>query len=159
MPTDLIPVTIKGMMPTGAGTAVFFKTDEKAFVIHMDPHMGQALAMHLHHVSKERPMTHDLIGIIFAGLGITLEHVVINDIKDSTFYARIILTMTNELGKKMIDLDARPSDAIILALQANKLMYVERKVLSQVEDISDILNKLFEENSSGPEGLEGENLF
>lgn len=133
-------------MPTAGGCAVFLGTETKTFVIHMDPGMGHTITMHLEHVHPERPLTHDLIGKIFMGLGITLEHIIINNIKDSTFFARIILTMRNELGTKVIELDARPSDAIVLSLQAQKPIFISRHVFDQVEDITKILSKLIEED-------------
>jgi bifunctional DNase/RNase len=64
--------------------------------------------MTLDGVKKERPLTHDLIGSILLGLGASLDHIVINDARDGTFFARIILRMENELGKKIVELDARP---------------------------------------------------
>jgi bifunctional DNase/RNase len=146
MNPDLIPTTIKGVMPTSGGCAVFLGTEHKTFVIHMDPAMGNTITMHLQHIHPERPLTHDLIGTIFMGLGITLEHVTINQIENATFFARIILTMRNELGTKVIELDSRPSDAIVLALQAQKPIFIARDVLEEVEDITDILSKLMEEN-------------
>lgn len=133
-------------MPTAGGCAVFLGTENKTFVIHMDPGMGHTISMHLQHVQPERPLTHDLIGKIFMSLGITLEHIIINNIEDSTFFSRIILTMKNELGTKVIELDARPSDAIVLALQAQKPIYISRRIFEQVEDITGILSKLMEEN-------------
>ena len=142
-------------MPTSGGSAVFLGTDNKTFVIHMDPSMGQTIAMHLQHVHKERPLTHDLIGTIFMGLGISLEHIIINDIRESTFFARIILTMKNELGTKVVELDSRPSDAIVLALQSEKPIYVAHSVLDQVEDITDILAKLMDENQKEGEDESG----
>ena len=146
MENDLVPVSVKGIMPTGSGCAVFLGSDEKAFVIHMDLNMGQTIAMQLQHIEKERPLTHDLIGTILAGLGIGLERIIINDIKDATFFSRIILSMKNELGSKLVELDARPSDAIVLALQSKKPIFVTHHVLDQVEDITDVLLKLSEEN-------------
>lgn len=146
MGSELIAVTIKGVMPTSGGCAVFLGTESKTFVIHMDPAMGNTITMHLQHVHPERPLTHDLIGRIFMSLGITLEHIIINSIEDATFFSRIILTMRNELGTKVIELDARPSDAIVLALQAQKPIFVSRRVFEQVEDITNILSKLMEEN-------------
>lgn len=146
MNADLVPTTIKGVMPTSGGCAVFLGTEDKTFVIHMDPTMGNTITMHLQNIHPERPLTHDLIGTIFMGLGITLEHVIINKIENATFFARIILTMRNELGTKVIELDSRPSDAIVLALQAQKPIFISRHVLAQVEDITDILSKLMEEN-------------
>lgn len=143
---DLIAIVVKGVMPTAGGCAVFLGTESKTFVIHMDPGMGHTISMHLQNVHPERPLTHDLIGQIFMGLGVTLEHIIINNMENATFFARIILTMRNELGTKVIELDARPSDAIILALQAQKPIFVSRRVFDQVEDITHILAKLMEED-------------
>jgi len=145
MGNELIPIEIRGIMPTAGGCAIFLKTNSKAFVIHVDFNMGQTIAMYLQHVAKDRPLTHDLIGTIFVALNITVERIIINDIQGSTFYARIILQMKNELGTKMIELDARPSDAIVLALQSQKPIYTTPEVLSKVEDVTERLNKLFED--------------
>lgn len=143
-------------MPTSGGCAVFLGTENKTFVIHMDPGMGQVIMMHLQDVHPERPLTHELIGSLFMGFGISLEHIIINKIQDATFFARIILTMKNELGTKVIELDARPSDAIVLALQANKPIFISYQVLETVEDITDLLIKLLEENR-GQEKSDNEN--
>lgn len=146
MENELIPIVVKGVMPTSGGAAVFLGTEVKTFVIHMDPTMGSTITMHLQHVHPERPLTHDLIQSMFIGLGVSLEHVIISDIQESTFFSRIILKMRNELGTKVIEIDARPSDAIILALQAQRPILIARKVFEQVEDITHILTKLLEEN-------------
>ena len=61
---------------------------------------------------------------------------------EGTFFARIILRMENELGKKIIELDARPSDSIVLALQMKQPIHVSNKVLENVEDMSEILERI-----------------
>lgn len=135
-------------MPTANGCAVFMGTDSKTFVMHIDPNMGLVISLNLQHIHKERPLTHDLIQSIFMGLGIHLEHIAINDINKSTFFARIILTMKNELGTKLIEIDARPSDSIVLALQAHKPIFTTKEILEKVEDVTDIFNKIMEEGGS-----------
>jgi bifunctional DNase/RNase len=107
--------------------------------------------MTLNGVKKERPLTHDLIGSILLGLNIALERVIINDVSDGTFYARIILHMQNELGRKIIEVDARPSDSIVLALQQKKPIYVAQKVFDVVEDMSEILERVLKQQSEGEE--------
>lgn len=159
MSGDVIGVTVKGVMPTAAGSAVFLGTEKKTFVIHMDPTMGHVITMNLQHTHAERPLTHDLIGEIFLGFGITLEHITINDVKNATFFSRIILTMKNELGTKVIELDARPSDAIVLALQARKPIFVATRVFEQIEDITHILSKLVEENQQKEEEDDNSSQF
>ncbi|MFM8334429.1 MAG: bifunctional nuclease family protein, partial [Opitutaceae bacterium] len=106
MPNDVVLVTIKGVMPTANGCAVFLGNDEKTFVIYVDHSVGGAIQMTLNGVKKERPLTHDLIGSIFLGLGVKLEHVVVNDAREGTFFARLLLGMENELGRKLVEIDA-----------------------------------------------------
>jgi uncharacterized protein len=150
---EIIPVAVKGVMPTANGSAIFLGTDDKSFVIYVDHFVGNAIQMTLKGVKKERPLTHDLIGHMLTGLGVTLEHVVINDVKEGTFFARILLRMKNELGTKLLELDARPSDSIVLALQQQRPLVVARRVFDSVEDMNEILSRVLaqqaEESAKG----------
>jgi len=141
---DLVPVQVRVVVPTSSGSAVFLGNGEKTFVIYVDQSVGAAITMFMRGIQKERPLTHDLVGSIFAGLGVRLERIVINDLKNSTFFARLYLTCENELGKKIIEVDARPSDSIALALQAKAPIFAARKVFDVVEDMSDVLRKMSE---------------
>ena len=142
MNNDSTEVTVKGVMPTSNGCAIFLGNDDKTFVIYVDPSIGNAINMTMNQVKKERPLTHDLIGLILKGLETSIERVLINDVDEGTFFARIILRMENELGKKIIELDARPSDSIVLALQMKQPIHVANKVLDYVEDMSEILERI-----------------
>ena len=126
MNNDSVEVTVKGVMPTSNGCAIFLGNDEKTFVIYVDPAIGNAINMTINQVKKERPLTHDLIGLILRGLETSIQRVLINDVDEGTFFARIILQMENELGKKIIELDARPSDSIVLALQMKQPIHVSK---------------------------------
>lgn len=75
-----------------------------------------------------RPMTHDLIGKVLEGLGARLERVVVNELRNNTFYARLHL----QTGGGISEVDSRPSDAIALALQANAPIFVDEEVLREV---------------------------
>jgi bifunctional DNase/RNase len=153
---DTIEIQVKGVLPTSNGCAVFVGNDDKIFVIYVDPSVGAAITMFLRNTPKERPLTHDLIGHIFTGLGVRVERVVINDLKNSTYYARLILHTENELGKKILEVDARPSDCIALAVQHKSPIYVANKVFSVVEDMSDVLRRMNQEEGEGFTGLEEE---
>ncbi len=142
---DVIEVTIKGLMPTANGCAVFLGNEQKTFVIYVDPSVGSAISMTINGVKKERPLTHDLIGHIFLGFGIALERIIINDVNDGTYFARVILQMKNELGLKILELDARPSDSIVLALQQKRPIFVARSVFDIVEDMSEILERVLKQ--------------
>lgn len=143
----VLPVTVKGVMPTANGCAVFLGDEGKTFVIYVDHAVGNAIQMSLDGVKKERPLTHDLIGHILTGLGATLEHVVINDVNEGTFYARILIKMRNELGQKIVELDARPSDSTVLALAHKRPILVAKKVYDAVEDMSEILERVLRQQA------------
>ncbi|MGA3007870.1 MAG: bifunctional nuclease family protein [Opitutaceae bacterium] len=151
MNSDFIVVTIKAVVPTANGCAVFLGNDEKTFVIYVDHFVGNAIQMSLNGVKKERPLTHDLIGSVLLGLGAQLDHIVINDVAESTFFARILLKMENEIGKKIIEIDARPSDSIVLALQQKRPIYASQKVFDAVEDQTEILERVLKQQSEESE--------
>ncbi len=141
-------------MPTANGCAVFLGNEEKTFIIYVDQSVGTAIQMTLGGVKKERPLTHDLIGSMLLGFGAQLDHVVVNDARDGTYFARILLHMENEIGKKIIELDARPSDSIVLALQQKRPIYVARAVFDTVEDMTEVLEKVLKQQAeeSGDKG-------
>jgi bifunctional DNase/RNase len=147
MHNDVVSVNIKGVMPTPNGCAVFLGNEEKIFVIYVDPSVGNAIQMTINGVKRERPLTHDLIGSMLLGLGARLEHVVVNDANKDTFFARILLRMENELGKKIIELDARPSDSIVLALQQKRPIYVAREVFTNAPDMTEILERALKQQA------------
>jgi uncharacterized protein len=155
MQNDVVEVTVRGVMPTANGCAVFLGNDAKTFVIYVDHSVGNAIQMTLDGVKKERPLTHDLIGHVLLGLGARVEHVVVNAVNEGTFYARILLRMENELGRKIVELDARPSDSTVLALQHKRPIYVAQSVFDTVEDMSEILERVLrqqaEEGTDDPE--------
>ena len=156
MKNEVVEVHVRGVLPTSNGCAVFIGNDEKTFVIYVDHSVGAAITMFLRNTPKERPLTHDLIGHIFTGLGISVERVIINDLKSSTYFARLILRAENELGKKILEIDARPSDCIALAVLQKSPIYVANKVFSAVEDMSEVLKRMNEEGGEGFAGQEEE---
>jgi len=154
--SDVVEISLKGLMPTANGCAVFLGNDDKAFVIYVDPSVGSAISMTLNGVKKERPLTHDLIGHLFLGFGISLERIIINDVNEGTYFARVILRMQNELGRKLLELDARPSDSLVLALQHKRPVFVARKVFDAVEDMSEILERVLKQQKEEQAGDEPE---
>ena len=104
-----------------------------------------AIDRRLKGIKPVRPMTHDLISNIFIGMGVSLQRVIINDVRDRTFFARIILKMDNELGSKICEIDSRPSDAIALALHDERPIYVSNKVLEAEEDMTELLERILKE--------------
>ena len=151
MSTDIVPVQIRGILPANSGAAIFLGNDEKVFVIQVESSMASVIGMFLRDQPKERPLTHDLIGHVFTGFGITAERVVVTEIKNSTYYARIILKMENELGTKIVELDARPSDCLAIASAQKIPMFVASDLFEQVEDMSEFLERINEGASEDSE--------
>ncbi len=86
---------------------------------------ANAIALEIEKVSTPRPMTHDLIKTIVTGLDVTVQKVVVNELKDDTFYALIWMLKNGE----SVSVDARPSDALALALRLDCPIYVDDQVL------------------------------
>ncbi len=148
MKNDVVPVQIRGILPANSGCALFVGNDEKVFVINVEPNMGAVIGMFLRETPKERPLTHDLMQSIFKGFGITVERVVITELKNSTYFARLILLQQNEIARKIVEIDARPSDCLALATAQKKPIFVANTLFQQVEDMSEVLDRI---NENGPE--------
>jgi len=144
MKSDVLPVQIRGILPANSGCALFVGNDEKVFVINVEPQMGQIIGMFLREQPKERPLTHDLIQSIFKGFNISVERVVITDLKNSTYFARLILQQNNEIARKIVEIDARPSYCLAIASAQKKPIYVTQALFDQVEDMSEYLDKINE---------------
>jgi bifunctional DNase/RNase len=148
--SEVVPVQIRGILPANNNCALFVGNEEKVFVIQVEPAMGAVIGMFLRGTPKERPLTHDLINRVFQGFGISVERVIITDLKNSTYYARLILQQQNELHteRKIVELDARPSDCLALAAAQKKPVFVSAKLFEQVEDMSAVLDKMNESGES-----------
>jgi hypothetical protein len=88
---------------------------------------ADAIALALQGHEPQRPMTHDLLKSVFGELGATISYILVNDIQESTFFARIVC----EQGSHTVEIDARPSDAIALAVRSDVPIYVETHVFEQ----------------------------
>ena len=141
-------VQVRGILPANSGAAIFLGNDEKVFIIQVETNMAQVIGNFLREAPKERPLTHDLLSHVFQGFGIEVERVVITELKNSTYFARMILKMENELGTKIVELDARPSDCLAIASAQKVPVYVSNTLFDEVEDMSEYLEQINE----SPEG-------
>ena len=144
MKNELVPIQIRLIFPSQNGCAIFLGNDEKVFVIQVEPHIGHIIGRFLQGQANERPLTHDLIQHIFKGFGITVDRVVITELRNGTYYARLLLQQENELAKKIVEIDARPSDCIALATAHKRPIFATRSLLDNVEDMTAELEKFGE---------------
>ncbi len=154
MNKSAIPVQIRALIPTNAGTAVFLGNDEKVFTIYIDQAIGAAISLYLNSTEKERPLTHDLLANVLTSLGAKVERVAINDFRNGIYYGRLIITAENELQqRKIIELDARSSDCMAMAALQKSPIYVSGVVWDEVEDMTPLLERL--QQGEGGESAEG----
>lgn len=124
-------------MQTRSYTVVILGSPEKKFAIYTDPITGRNLQMYLTGLEKARPLTHDLIDYILQGLDVKIIQVVINEIEDTVYYARLFLEQTIGSLRHILEIDARPSDCITLALMNNVPVYCTRDVLEKTIPIEE----------------------
>jgi len=151
MKSDVVTVEIRGILPANTGWAIFVGNEKKVFVIQVESAMGKVINDFLRELPKERPLTHDLMNSVFKGFSVTVERVVITDLKNSTYYARLILQQQNELGRKLVEIDARPSDCLALACAQKRPLYVAGPLFEQVEDMSEVLDRINEQGGGETE--------
>jgi len=144
MNAEVTLVQVRGILPANSGAAIFLGNDEKVFIIQVETNMAQVIGNFLREAPKERPLTHDLLADVFRGFGVEVERVVITELKNSTYFARMILKMENELGTKIVELDARPSDCLAIASAQKVPVYVSNTLFEEVEDMSDYLEQINE---------------
>ena len=130
-----IEMTIKGLMvdPITNMPIIILRDQEgeKVLPIWVGVFEANAIALQIENVATPRPMTHDLLKNVITDLNATVQKVVVSDLKDNTFYALIHLL----LGGEHLAVDARPSDAIALALRARAPIFVEENVIDHAKTI------------------------
>ncbi len=157
MSKPVVEVHIRAIAATSGGCAVFLGNEDKVFVMFVDQSVGMAITMFMQGMKKERPLTHDLIANILRALGAKIERVIVNDLKRGTYFARLVLSAENESQqKKIIEIDARPSDCIAMATAQRAPIYVSLDVWDEVEDMTEEFRKMQEEGSHREESDEEE---
>jgi bifunctional DNase/RNase len=106
-------------------------TGKKILPIWVGIFEANAIALEMEKVATPRPMTHDLIKNILEGMEVKVIHIIVNDLRDNTFYATISISFNNHV----LNIDSRPSDAIAVALRVNAPIYVAEKVMEMARGI------------------------
>ena len=157
MSKSVVEVQVRAVAAMGDGCAVFLGNEDKVFVMFVDQSVGAAITMFMEGMQKERPLTHDLLANVLRALGARIDRVVVNDLKDGTYFARLVLSVENETQqKKIIEIDARPSDCIAMATQQLAPIFVSLDVWDEVEDMTEVLRKMQQEDSDTEQSDEEE---
>ena len=134
---ELIPIQFNKIMQSQNYTVFILGTEEKQFAIYTSPHVGQNLQMHLAEQVKPRPYTYDLINSLFNGLDISLLQVVITDVQDTIYFARLFVEQETDEVRRILEIDARPSDCLTLALENDIPIYCTKEVLEKTISIEE----------------------
>ena len=132
MTEDLVQVAFDRIVQTRAYTAVVLRDKEFRFAIFADGSVGKFLQSHLGGEERQRPLTHDLLSTILQAYDIRVLQVVINDVQEGVFFARLYLEMVKDGLRHVLEVDARPSDSIILAFLQNAPVLCARHVMDKV---------------------------
>jgi len=146
---DLTRVEPIALMPTQAGCAVFLGDGHKVISFFIDPAIGVSINAVLAGQQPERPLTHDLFLMTLESFGAKLLRVMIIRMQGEVYFARAIFQMENEVQeKKIVELDARPSDCIALAVRVHAPMYVLTELWNSLPDVSETLEEMRREGEN-----------
>src|SRR5690348_6927641 len=131
----LIEMTIKGLMvdPITNMPIVILrdKEGERVLSIWVGIFEANAIALQIENITTPRPMTHDLLRNVIHDLRASVQKIVVCDLQENTFYALIYLSLNGET----VAIDARPSDAIALALRTRAPIFVEERVIDHAKTV------------------------
>ncbi|MCH7824064.1 MAG: bifunctional nuclease family protein [Acidobacteria bacterium] len=132
-----IEMKIKGLMvdPVTNMPIVILKDerDDRILPIWVGIFEANAIALRIEEIETPRPMTHDLLRNLLDSLQVSVKKIVVSELKDNTYFAQIHLDVDGERR----EIDARPSDAIALALRTEAPIYVEQEVLDQSRSLNE----------------------
>lgn len=136
----LIPVKVKQIVLDQTLNPVVLLGDvegTQVLPIWVGPFEAQAIALAMQGLLTPRPLTHDLLRSLCENLGAEVNKVLVQDIRDGTYYAELYLRQ----GDREVVVDARPSDAIALALRTNAPLYITEKVAAYTLSIDDLVTE------------------
>ena len=126
--TEMVVESVRVHMLSSQHVVILKDTDRDRYLpIWIGPWEANAIAMRLQGLTPERPLTHDLFSNTLDELGVTVKQIVVSDLSEETFRARLLL----ELDGRSLDIDARPSDAIAIAIRAGVPIYATDSVLDR----------------------------
>jgi bifunctional DNase/RNase len=137
MRSEVVEVVIKNIVTTPKCAALFLGNNDKTFIIYVDLLMGEQITSYQQARNVMRPLTYDFIRNLCFGFDIEVQCIVITGMKEGIFFARVLLKQKSEGIIKIVELDSRPSDAILLALTHKKPLFVDHSLFQDLPDAKD----------------------
>ncbi|OGO43417.1 MAG: hypothetical protein A2137_00645 [Chloroflexi bacterium RBG_16_58_8] len=124
------------------------KVSDRYLPIWIGPSEADAIAVKLQGVAVPRPLTHDLLNSVIDALGAVVNSIIVNDLKNDTFYAKVIM----DVDQRQVEVDSRPSDALALAVRTGVPIYADESVLDKAGILLDgeTGKPIFEEGEEEP---------
>lgn len=139
MLSEIIPLSIDKIVQSRTYTVIVLKAEDKSFALYTESNVGKICQLFLADTTTQRPLTHDFLDRIFEGFEINIKQVIINDIQDNVYFARLFLEQETEGVLHIVEIDGRPSDCLILALLNNAPIYCTKEVLEKAIPMEDEL--------------------
>lgn len=150
---ELVRVEPIALLPTQAGCAVFLGDGTKSIVFYIDPGVGASINASLSGQIPPRPLTHDLYLLTLQAFGAKVSRALIVRMEQEVYYARLILEAENEImERKIVELDARPSDCLAIAVRCGAPFFVVRELWESLEDMTSVLSEMRESGRKEDEG-------
>ncbi len=134
-----ISVELKKVVVTPSGAGLFLGNKKKVFVIYVDVLMGEQIRLALKREVNPRPLTFDFIRYILHGFDISIKTIVIYNSDNGVFFSKIIFQQNGSVDR-IVEMDVRPSDAILLSLTTENPILVAEDLFNKLPDASELLN-------------------
>lgn len=134
---ELVPINFQKIMQSRSYSVIILGNEKKRFAIYVEPAVGKQIQLFLTEEPKQRPFTHDLLNAIFKGFDIKLLQVVIHEVEDTVYFARLFLEKQVGDERQILEIDARPSDCLILALMHKAPIYCNKEVLEKAVAVTE----------------------
>lgn len=156
----LVRVEPVALLPTQAGCAVFLGDGSKSIVFYIDPGVGASINASLSGQQPPRPLTHDLFLLTLETFGAKILRAVIVRMEQEIYYARLIIEAENEImERKIVELDARPSDCLALVVRCGAPLYVVKELWDRLEDMTGVLSEMREGKGQIDDGSSDLGIF
>lgn len=154
MNEDFVELKHVSICPIKDSTAVFLVCDGKTLLMQTEPAFAEIATRAMQGRPFPRPQTFELLHSICRGFEIRLEAVFITDYRDGVYFARLVYAMKNELGTKRLEVDSRPSDALLQSFLERTNVFIARKVYEATEDATPLLKHAQNRENKG-KGVDG----
>ncbi|MBI5274444.1 MAG: bifunctional nuclease family protein [Chlamydiales bacterium] len=135
---QVIPLTYNKILQSKSYTVFILGNEEKKFAIYTSPQIGENIQVYLSEEISSRPSTHQLIQNLLKGTNASVSQVVIYDVHDTIYFSKIFIEINEDGKKKILDIDARPSDCLTLAIMNSAPIFCTKETFDKAVEVDDI---------------------